>query len=118
MTRIAWELTAAALALQTAFAAGTCLAETYPVRPIQMIVPFAGGSGGAVVRRMVLERMGIALARRYIIDNRPGAGGNIGTAAAAKAAPDGYILVMGASGPLAANRSLFHNLGYDPEKDF
>src|SRR5262249_21991829 len=53
----------------------------------------------------------------FIVDNRPGAGGNIGTNAATKATPDGYTLVMGSTGPMAANRTLYRDLGYDPEKD-
>jgi tripartite-type tricarboxylate transporter receptor subunit TctC len=117
MANAASKLCVAALAL-VVYGDGATLAETYPTRPIQVIVPFAGGSASDVVTRIMLERMGNGLGQRFIIDNRPGAGGNIGTAAGAKAAPDGYTLVLGASGPLAANRSLFHNLGYDPEKDF
>src|SRR5437016_1777087 len=104
-----------AMALSAATAAD---AQDYPARTIQVIVPFAGGSASDVVTRIVLERMGTAMGRRFVVDNRPGAGGNTGTAAAAKAEPDGYTLVMSTSGPLAANRSLFHDLGYDPEKDF
>ena len=90
----------------------------YPTHPIQVIVPFAGGSASDVVTRVVLERMGDAMGRRFIVDNRPGAGGNTGTAAAARAEPDGYTLVMSTSGPLAANQTLYRDLGYDPEKDF
>lgn len=93
-------------------------AQDYPVRSIQVIVPFAGGSASDVVTRILLERMGIALGRRFIVDNRPGAGGNTGTAAASKAEPDGYTILMSTSGPLAANRHLFRELGYDPEKSF
>src|SRR5262249_17201712 len=62
--------------------------------------------------------MGTSMGRRFIVDNRPGAGGNTGTAAAAKADPDGYTLVMSTLGPLAANKTLFRELGYDPENDF
>ena len=79
------------IALATALLFGTPLAQaqTYPARPIQVIVPFAGGSASDVVMRVLLERMGVALGHRFIVDNRPGAGGNTGTAAATKAAPDG-----------------------------
>ena len=108
---------ASALALSVTL--GTAAqAQTYPTRPITVIVPFAAGSASDVVTRVVLDHMGNTLGQRFVLDNRPGAGGNIGTAAAGRAAPDGYTLVMGASGPLAANRSLFKELGYDPEKDF
>jgi tripartite-type tricarboxylate transporter receptor subunit TctC len=67
---------------------------------------------------VLLERMGTTMGRRFIVENRPGTGGNTGTAAAAKADPDGYTLVMSTLGPLAANKTLFRDLGYDPEKDF
>jgi tripartite-type tricarboxylate transporter receptor subunit TctC len=97
---------------------GLASAQTYPDKVITVIVPFAGGSASDVVMRVVLDRMATGLGQRFVVDNRPGAGGNSGTSAAAKATPDGYTLVMGASGPLSANRSLFAVLGYDPEKDF
>jgi len=93
-------------------------AQDYPTRPIQVIVPFAGGSASDVVTRIMLDRMGKSLGQPFIVDNRPGAGGNTGTSAAVRTAPDGYTLVMSTVGPLAANRTLFKSLGYDPEKDF
>jgi tripartite-type tricarboxylate transporter receptor subunit TctC len=93
-------------------------AQTYPSRAIQVIVPFAGGSASDVVLRILLERMSRSMGHPIVVDNRPGAGGNIGTAAAAKAAPDGYTLVMGSLGPFATNRTLYRELGFDPEKDF
>ena len=95
-----------------------CYGQSYPTHPIQVIVPFAGGSASDVITRVVLERMGDTMGRRFIVDNRPGAGGNTGTAAAARAEPDGYTLVMSTSGPLAANKTLYRDLGYEPEKDF
>lgn len=109
---------AAALALAPLSLASPALAQTYPARSIQVIVPFAGGSASDVIMRVLLERMGASMGRRFVIDNRPGAGGNTGTAAAAKAEPDGYTLVMSTLGPLAANKTLFRDLGYDPERDF
>jgi tripartite-type tricarboxylate transporter receptor subunit TctC len=109
---------AAALALALLCGPETASAQSYPARSIQVIVPFAGGSASDVVMRVLLERMGTSMGRRFIVDNRPGAGGNTGTAAAAKADPDGYTLVMGTLGPLAANKTLFRDLGYDPENDF
>src|ERR1700704_2956801 len=93
-------------------------AQDYPTRPIQVIVPFAGGSASDVVTRIMLDRMAKSLGQPFIVDNRPGAGGNTGTQAAVRTAPDGYTLVMSTVGPLAANRTLFKALGYDPEKDF
>src|SRR2546429_6068989 len=93
----------------------TAQAQDYPVRPIQVIVPFAGGSASDVVTRLMLDRMAKTLGQPFIVDNRPGAGGNTGTLAAVRTAPDGYTLVMSTVGPLAANRTLFKSLGYDPE---
>ncbi len=92
-------------------------ADTYPTRPIQVIVPFAGGSASDVVTRILLNRMSQELGQNFVFENRPGAGGNTGTAAATRAAPDGYTLLMSTSGPLAANRTLFKDLGYDPETE-
>jgi len=101
-----------------AFAGMRAQAQGYPTRPIEVIVPFAGGSASDVVTRVMLNEMSKSLGKNIIVDNRPGAGGNSGTAAATRAAPDGYTLVMSTSGPLAANKTLFKTLGYEPEKDF
>ena len=90
----------------------------YPDRPIQIYVPFAAGSASDVITRILLNRMTNSLGQNFVVENRPGAGGNTGTAAVAHAAPDGYTLVMSTSGPLAANKALFKDLGYDPQKDF
>ncbi|MBR0841213.1 tripartite tricarboxylate transporter substrate binding protein [Bradyrhizobium liaoningense] len=92
-------------------------AQDYPTRPVQVLVPFAGGSASDVITRILLNRMATSLGQAFVVDNRPGAGGNIGTAAAAHAAPDGYTLLMSTSGPLAANKSLYKELPYDPLKD-
>ena len=93
-------------------------AQSYPTRPIQVIIPFAGGSASDVVTRILLDRAGKSIGQPFIIDNRPGAGGNTGTLAAARATPDGYTLVGTGSGPVAANVTLYRDLGYDPAKDF
>ena len=94
------------------------LAEAYPTRPVQVIVPFAGGSASDVLTRILLDRTSKSIGQPFVIDNRPGAGGNTGTLAAARATPDGYTLVGSGSGPVAANKTLYRDLGYDPEKDF
>ena len=93
-------------------------AQEYPSRPITAIVPFSAGSASDVIARIVLERMGTSMGRRFVVDNRPAAGGVVGTLAAVKAEPDGYTIVMGAAGPTVVNKLLNPNLGYDPEKDF
>jgi tripartite-type tricarboxylate transporter receptor subunit TctC len=95
----------------------TAAAQDYPARPVSVIIPFSTGSASDVIARIVLERMSGAVGQRFVVDNRPAAGGNVGTLAAAKAAPDGYTIVMSASGPLAANKTLYPALGYDPERD-
>ncbi len=93
------------------------VAQEYPTRPITYIIPFAGGSASDVVSRIMLDRMSKSMGQPIIVENRPGAGGNIGTAIGAKAAPDGYTLIGGGSGPVAANLTLYKSLGYDPLKD-
>src|SRR6516162_1593843 len=97
--------------------AAAARAQDYPTRPITAIVPFAGGSASDVVSRILFDRMSKSLGQPIIVENRPGAGGNSGTADAAKATPDGYTIVGGGSGPVAANVTLYKQLDYDPQKD-
>jgi tripartite-type tricarboxylate transporter receptor subunit TctC len=92
-------------------------ASDYPSRPVQVLVPFAAGSASDVITRILLNKMATTMGQPFVVDDRPGAGGNSGTASAARATPDGYTLVMSTSGPLAANKALFKQLGYDPQKD-
>jgi tripartite-type tricarboxylate transporter receptor subunit TctC len=108
----------AAAMLAVSMPAGADAGSDYPDRPIQVFLPFAAGSASDVITRILLGRMATSLGQSFVVENRPGAGGNTGTAAAAHAAPDGYTLVMSTSGPLAANKALFKDLGYDPQKDF
>jgi tripartite-type tricarboxylate transporter receptor subunit TctC len=118
MTATAIRLILGALVLLTAVLGSKSTdAQNYPIRPITVIVPFAGGSASDVVMRIMLDRMSRSIGQPFIIDNRPGAGGNTGTAAAVKAAPEGYTLVMSSVGPLAANLALYRDVGYDPAKD-
>ena len=98
-------------------AASGVFAQDYPSRQITMIVPFSGGSASDVITRIAIERIAASVGQRFIVDNRPAAGGNLGTMAVARATPDGYTLGMSTSGPLAANKTLYSNLGYDPERD-
>jgi len=92
-------------------------AQQYPTRAITVIIPFAGGSASDVVSRIMFNKMSANMGQPIIVENRPGAGGNTGTGAGAKADPDGYTLIGGGSGPVAANLTLYKNLGYDPLKD-
>jgi tripartite-type tricarboxylate transporter receptor subunit TctC len=111
-------LLGASVAIAAAFASTVADAQNYPTKNITVIIPFAGGSASDVVSRIMFDRMSKNMKQPIIVENRPGAGGNSGTGAAAKAAPDGYTLVGGGSGPVAANLALYKALGYDPEKDF
>jgi tripartite-type tricarboxylate transporter receptor subunit TctC len=111
-------LWAVLLAVAGAAASAAACAQDYPARPITVIVPFSTGSASDVIARIVLERMSATAAQRYMVDNRPAAGGAVGTAAAAKAAPDGYTLLMGASGPLVVAKVLQPALAYEAERDF
>jgi len=92
-------------------------ADTYPVKPIRLIVTFPPGGSTDVVARAIQPALEQRLGQPIIIDNRPGAGGNIGTDAVAKAAPDGYTLGFSAAGALAVNVSLNDKMPYDPIKD-
>jgi tripartite-type tricarboxylate transporter receptor subunit TctC len=93
-------------------------AQVYPSRPITLVVPFPAGGGVDAMARLTADRLSAALGQQIIIENRGGAAGVIGTRAAAKAAPDGYTLVMSTSGTTAINPSLHVNPGYDTLKDF
>lgn len=90
----------------------------YPERPIRVIVPFPPGGGGDTLARIVLNKIAEQQGWTIVIDNRPGAGGNIGTAAGAKADPDGYTLIYGHNGSFGTNHALYKNPGFDPQKDF
>lgn len=108
-----------ALALLGAGLAGPAMAQGgYPERPVRVIVPFAAGSASDIVGRIVLERMADELGHRFVVENQAGASGNLGTAAVARAEPDGYTILVSASGPLAVNQALFARIGYDPLADF
>ena len=112
-----WEaaVLAAILAL---IAPGLAQAQDYPTRTITLIVPYPPGGGVDAMARIIAEKMSAALKQQIIVDNRGGGGGNIGTRAVAKAEPDGYTLLLGHSGTVSINPSLYRNPGYDPRKDF
>lgn len=91
---------------------------TYPTKPTRLIVPLTAGGPTDTLARIIAIPLGEALGQAVIVDNRPGAGGNIGADIAAKAPPDGYTLFMGTSGPLAINSTLYSKLPFDPIRDF
>jgi len=93
-------------------------ADTYPVRPIRIIVPFSPGATTDVVGRMLSQKLNEAWGQPVVVENRPGAGGTVGGAYAAKATPDGYTLFIGSVGSIGTSSGLYKNLAYDPIKDF
>lgn len=93
-------------------------ADDYPAKPVRFIVPFAPGGPVDMLARLVGREMSASLGQQVVIDNRPGANGIIGTDIVAKAAPNGYTILMGNVGPIAVNVSLYKGLPYDPLKDF
>jgi tripartite-type tricarboxylate transporter receptor subunit TctC len=103
-------------ALAAALAAATAHAENYPEKPIHIVVPFSPGSATDVTTRAIAQTLSEKLGQPVIIDNRPGAGGSIGAAQVAHAAPDGYTLLVHSSGH-TVNPSIFAHLGYDTQKD-
>jgi tripartite-type tricarboxylate transporter receptor subunit TctC len=106
------------LALAVAFLAPiTAHAQPYPNRPIKIIVPYAAGGAVDIVARSIGQPLGEALKQPVIVDNRPGASANIGMEMAAKAAPDGYVLLMASNG-IATNMALFPSLAFDGRRDF
>ena len=109
---------AAAAALALALPAASVLAQAaYPNKPIRLIVPFPPGGGTDMIARTVAQKLADQNKWNVIVDNRPGAGGNLGVDATAKSAADGYTLVMGQTSNLAINPSLYAKLPYDPIKD-
>jgi tripartite-type tricarboxylate transporter receptor subunit TctC len=97
---------------------GSAFAQAYPSKPVRVIVPFAPGQGADVAARAVAQKLSEQLKATFVIDNRPGAGGNIGAELAAKAPADGYTLLVGSNGTHAANAALYASLPFDPAKDF
>ncbi|MBX9841418.1 MAG: tripartite tricarboxylate transporter substrate binding protein [Xanthobacteraceae bacterium] len=102
----------------TVLCAGQLQAQNYPSRSVTIVVPSAPGGGTDTVARLIGDQLGKQLSESFVVDNRTGGGMNVGTAAAAKAAPDGHTLLMGLNGNMAVNPSLFAKLPYDPLADF
>ena len=113
MTRLTMRITAAAL-----FLVCTALhAQTYPGKPIKLVVPFPPGGATDILARVLAEKMAPKLGQPIIVDNKAGAAGIIGTEAVAKAPPDGYTMVLGLSNSMLTNVFLYEKLPYDPRKD-
>jgi tripartite-type tricarboxylate transporter receptor subunit TctC len=103
-----------------AFAAFACgaLAQAWPSRPVRIVVPYPAGQGTDVATRYVAEQLSRATGANFVVENRPGAGGNIGSQFVARAPADGYTLLMGTNGTHAAAPFLYPTLGFDPIADF
>ena len=99
-------------------ACGSAFAQPYPSKPVKIIVAYQAGQGTDVATRHFADQLSKALGQNFFVENRPGAGGNIGTEAAAKSPPDGYTLIMGTVATHTMNQHMYASLGYDPEKDF
>ena len=109
--------TAASLALAALLAAGAAQSQQYPARPVRLVVPFPAGGPADLVARLLSAKLTELWGQPLVVENRGGAGGNIGTAAVAKSAPDGYTLLLTTS-VFMCNPSLYKSTGYDPFKDF
>lgn len=108
----------AVLAAIWAITNASALAQTYPTKPIRLIVPYPPGGGTDIFARLLGAKLGETLGQQLVIENRAGAAGVLGADAAAKAAPDGYTLVVGQASNLAINPHMMSKLPYDPLKDF
>lgn len=104
----------AALILAFPFAV---LAQAYPAKPVRIVVPYPAGSTPDIIGRTLAERLQKAFGQPFLVENRSGAGGNIGAEAVARAPADGHTLLVGGNGPVAINKHLYKGLGYDPERD-
>jgi tripartite-type tricarboxylate transporter receptor subunit TctC len=113
-----WRGACVAVIAAMGFTSGLAQAQGYPTHSIRLIVPFPPGGATDIIARAVAQRWTETLGQSVVVENRPGAGGNIGSDVVAKATPDGYTLLMGTVGTHAINASLYTNMPYDHVKDF
>jgi tripartite-type tricarboxylate transporter receptor subunit TctC len=99
------------------FSATATHAQSWPDKPVRLVVPFPAGGGTDIVARVLAERLGDSLGQRFIVENKPGASGMIGANAVAKAAPDGYTLLVSSTTEVAIVGSIYPQMAYDPQKD-
>jgi tripartite-type tricarboxylate transporter receptor subunit TctC len=118
MLRRTFLAAAATAALIGAASATGAAARSYPDKPIRMVVPFAPGGATDIFARLVAQKLSESLGQQVVVENKPGAGGNLGADAVAEAAPDGHTIVMGTVGTHAINGSLYASMPYDAQKDF
>ena len=107
----------AALGLAALALAQSAAAQKYPARPVKIVVAFTAGGSTDVVARLVGQRLADRIGQPFVIENKPGGGGNIGTELVVRAAPDGYTLLVDSVGPIAVNPTLYSKLAYDPQAD-
>jgi tripartite-type tricarboxylate transporter receptor subunit TctC len=125
MARVSWQTSwritgslIASLAAAHFFFCRPAAAQTYPTRPVTIVVPFAAGGANDILARLLAQHMGQALGQQFVIENRGGAGGTIGARSVAKAPADGYTLMVGHSGVFGVAPALYADPGYDPVRDF
>jgi tripartite-type tricarboxylate transporter receptor subunit TctC len=106
-----------AIGLSAVLLASAAQAQPWPSRPVTVVVPFAAGVTGDIVARGLVEYLSNTLGQPFLVDNRSGAGGNVGGAAVVKAAPDGYTLLLATTGPASSNKLIYKNMPYDPQRD-
>ncbi|WP_454719870.1 MULTISPECIES: Bug family tripartite tricarboxylate transporter substrate binding protein [Cupriavidus] len=112
--RVLMALAAGAVSGALALPASASAAGNWPERPVRLVVPFPAGSSPDLIARLLAEKLSVSLGQPVVVENRPGAGGNIGTGMVARAAPDGYTLLLTINGPLVTAPTLWRHLGYDP----
>jgi tripartite-type tricarboxylate transporter receptor subunit TctC len=116
--RTSGALIAILVAAHAACGGGPAAAQAYPTHPVTIVVPFAAGGGNDIMARLIAQHLGRALGQQFVIENRAGAGGTLGARAVAKAAPDGYMLMVGHSGVFGVAPALYADPGYEPRRDF
>ena len=97
---------------------GAAIAQDYPSRPVKIVVPFPAGGSNDIIARILAQKLGERTGQAFLVENRAGAGGNIGADAVVTSEPDGYTLLLTAPSPLTINAALYKNLPYDPAKAF
>ncbi len=112
------QIAAVALGLAAQIAGPAAGQEDYPTRPVRVIVPYVAGGNADIFGRVLAQKLGEALRQSFVVENKPGANGGIGTDSVAKSGPDGYTLLAVASGPIVVNPVLYATVPYDPVKDF
>ncbi len=106
-----------ALGLCMAFGAPALAQDKFPSKPVTIIVPQAAGGANDTIARVIAQRLSEQTGQSFVVENRTGAGGNVGTAAAAKTRPDGYTLLLTADSAMVINPALYKSTGFDPVKD-